>query len=114
MHDLLRKWLNKKGVKDQSELDNTPMPDGSPTELDVFNEYKAGLAKKDLTVDDLKNYCLGQVGYIEVKWADYALDDAKKAQLIPYHTVYKALVNVIEGSVATREAMEKQLENLIK
>jgi len=114
MHDLLRKWLNKKGVKDPSELDNTPMPDGSPTELDVYNEYKAGLAKKDLTIEDLKKYCLGQISFIEAKWADYDIDNNKKAQLLPYHTVYKALINVIDGPIAVREAMEKQLEQLTK
>ena len=114
MHDLLNKWLHKRGFKSPDELSNEPMPDGSPTELDVFNEYKAGLAKKDLTLDDLKQYCLAQVSVIESKWADYAVDEARKAQLIPYHTVYKTLVSVIDGPVATRTAMEKQLEQLTK
>lgn len=114
MHSLLNKWLEKMGVKSPDELDNTPMPDGSPTELEVFNEYKAGLAKKDLTLDDLKNYCTAQVSVIEAKWADYGLDQTKKAQFIPYYTVYKAMINVIDGPVAVREAMEKQLENLTK
>jgi hypothetical protein len=112
MHNLLTKWLEKRGVKSPDELDNTPMPDGSPTELEVFNEYKAGLAKQDLTLEDLKNYCLAQISVIESKWADYSIDDSKKSQLIPYHTVYKTLINVIDGPVAVRTAMEKQLEKL--
>jgi len=114
MHKLLEKWLNKQGVKSPDELDNTPMPDGSPTELETFNEYRRGLAKQDLTLEDLKNFCLSQVSVIEYKWADYDLDARKKAEFIPYHTVYKILISVIDGPVANREAMEVQLEKLTK
>ena len=114
MHSLLSRWLEKRGVKSADDLDNTPMPDGSPTELEIYNEYKKGLTKEDLTMEDLENYCLGQVSIIEAKWADYNVDKAKKAELLPYHTIYKAILNVIKGPVAVREAMEKQLEQLTK
>lgn len=114
MHKLLEKWLQKSGVKSPEELDNTPMPDGSPTERQTFEEYRAVLSKKELTLEDFKNYCLGQVGVIEAKWADYDTPNSRKAELIPYHTVYRTLVSIIESPLSARASIEKQLEELTK
>jgi len=78
MDKLLTKWLEQKGVKSPEDLDNTPMPDGSPTERETFENYRAGLDMKEVTVTNIKNFCKGHVGYIEAKWADYDLDAKKK------------------------------------
>lgn len=114
MHKLLQKWLDKSGVNSPEELDNTPMPDGSPTERQTFEEYRAVLAKKELTLEDIKTYCLGQVGVIEGKWADYDTPNTKKAELIPYHTVYRTLVAIIDSPISARATLEQQLEELTK
>lgn len=85
MHSLLSKWLEKRGLKDTSELDNTPMPDGSPTERQIFESYKAMLSNEPVTLETFKEFIASQIGVIEGKWQDLNLDQSKKAQLIPYH-----------------------------
>lgn len=114
MHALLNKFLDKAGVKSPEELDNTPMPDGSPTERETFEEYRSALSKKELTLSDFKDYCLRQVKIIENKWADYDIDNAKKSELIPYHTVYKTMVAIIDSPSGNREALINQLEQITK
>lgn len=114
MHSLLTKWLANKGIKNPEELDNSPMPDGSPTERETFEQYRSILAKDELTIEDIKEFCSLQVGLIEGKWSDLTIENAKKAELIPYHTVYKTILNAIGSSKIIREALEKQLEQLTK
>lgn len=109
---ILDKWLHKKGVKDPSDLDNKPMPDGSPTEKQTYEIYKAILGKEQLTLDDIKKFCERQLSVIETKWTDLNLEQIKKAEMIPYHTVYKTLLLAIDSPKAAREALEKQLEQL--
>lgn len=112
MHKLLTKWLQQRGINSPEDLDNTPMPDGSPTERQVFEEYRKALVKDELTVADIRSFCESQISNIENKWADIEFN--KKVELIPYHTVYKALINTIDGDKSVREAMERQLESLTK
>jgi hypothetical protein len=112
MHKLLTKWLEQRGISSPEELDNTPMPDGSPTERQVFEEYRGALSKKELTIADLKLFCQGQIAVIENKWS--TPEYLHKAELIPYHTVYKAIINTIAGDQSARESMERQLEQLTK
>jgi len=114
MHKLLQKWLDQRGIEKVDDLDNTPMPDGSATERDTFNEYRQALMKKELTLKDFSDYCKRQVGIIESRWSDYTLDNARKAELIPYHTVYKTMVAIIDSPIANREALIDTLEQLTK
>ncbi len=114
MHKLLTRWLGKRGFNSPEELDNTPMPDGSPTERETFEQYRAILDKKELTLDNLKEFCTNQMSAIETKWADYALGEMQKAELIPYHTVYKAIRSAIDSPKHTRELIEQQLTELTK
>jgi hypothetical protein len=112
MDNLLTRWLEKNKVSTPEELDNTPMPDGSPTEREVFEEWRKALSKKEFTLADLKEYIQGQIGVIETKWADYEYKD--KEQLIPYHTVYRTLLGVIDSPQTNRAALEEQLNKLTK
>ena len=114
MHPLLQKWLKKRKIKSPEELDNTPMPDGSPTEKESFEQMTTVLAKKELTLADIEEFCQGQVGIIELKWADHDVSSDKKNALIPYHTVYNAILNTIKGHQETREAVERQLQDALK
>jgi hypothetical protein len=114
MHGLLTKWLEKRGIKSPEELDNTPMPDGSPTERETFENYKKILDKEELTLADVKEFCMTQIKTIEQKWADYSIDQNVKAQYIPYHTVYNAILNAINSPRGMRETIERQLNSLIK
>lgn len=111
---ILENFLRSKGVASPSELDNEPTTDGSPTELDIFNKYKDALSKEELSTENIKNFLTRQIAIIEMRWKDYSLENNKKAELIPYHTVYKTLEQAIGAPKAEREQLENQLNNLIK
>lgn len=106
MHTLLEKILRKRGIKDISELQDE--------EKATFDNWKSVLGKDELTVDDIKTFCASQVELIETRWKDYALENAKKAELIPYHTVYKTLLTAIDSPKVAKEALERQLIELTK
>lgn len=105
-------FLKKKGVQSPDELDNTPNTDGSPTERETYERYRKILSKEELTIEDIKLFLQGQIGIIEQKWKDYDTPNDKKAELIPYHTVYKTLEQVIRSPKAEREQLEAMLNQL--
>ena len=113
MHQLLYKWLAKRGIKNPTELDDTPNPDNSPTEKQEFEKYRAMLSVEPVTLESLKSFIKAQIGIIEGKWTDLNIPQERKAELIPYHTTYKILLHAIDSPVADREKAEKQLEQLI-
>lgn len=110
---ILDLFLKKKGLKSAAELDDTPNSDGSPTERQTFDNWKKVLAKEELTLEDLKRFLKIQIGNIEMKWKSYDTPNEKKAEFIPYHTVYKTLEQAISAPVAEREQLENYLNQLI-
>lgn len=114
MHKLLHKFLHKKGIASPDELDNKPLPDGSPSERETFENWRRILSKEKIEISDVRAFCDYQINRIETKWADYETEQAKKAELIPYHTVYKALIKVIDSPISERSQLEEQLNNLIQ
>lgn len=104
MHNLLTKLLNKKGIK--STLDMTP------EEKQTFENWDKTLSKKELTLEDIKHYCQNQLDIIEGKWKDMGINQAKKAELLPYYTVYKSILNAISSPQAARESLEQYLNQL--
>lgn len=106
MHGLLTKLLRKRGIESIEELD--------AEEVKTFQEWQAVLSKEELTIKDIKDFCQTQVDMIENKWTDLNLEQTKKAELIPYHTVYKTLLRAIDSPKAIREALEKNLIQLIQ
>lgn len=106
MHNLLLKLFEKRGIKDPRELE--------PEEKATFENWDKVLSKEELSLEDVKSFCQTQVSIIEGKWADYGTDNAKKAELLPYFTVYKTLLRAIESPKVGREALEKQLIELLK
>lgn len=105
MHSLLVKYLEKLGIKNPNEL--------KEEERVIYDNWQTILAKEQLTIEDIKQFCNTQISIIENKWADLNLDQAKKAELIPYHTVYKTLLVTMDSPKAAREALETQLRQLI-
>lgn len=103
--NILDKILKKRGIKNIDELDSE--------EKKTFEDWRRILSKDELTLDDIKTYCQQQIGIIEAKWKDYNLDNDKKAQLIPYHTVYRTLEQVLLAPKAERENLENQLNQLL-
>lgn len=105
MANILTRLLEKRGIKDATELQGE--------EKTQFEKWRAILSKEELTTEDIKQFCQQQVGIIESKWKDYALKNESKAELIPYHIVYKTLLAVIDGPKVAREQLEKYLNELI-
>ena len=105
MHSILYKLLGRRGIETIDELDTS--------EKNTFTGWEKILSKEELTVADIKSFCGSQVDIIEAKWKDYGLDDAKKASLIPYHTVYKTLLAAIDSPKAAKEQLEMQLNQMI-
>ena len=114
MHSLLSTLFKKQKIKDFDDLDNTRLPDGSPSERENFEEWNRILSVEDLTTEDLGKFCQSQLDIIERKWGDFKITNEKKAELIPHHTVYKAILAAIDGPKVAREAIEKHLIELIK
>jgi hypothetical protein len=106
MHSLLDKLFTKRGIKDANDL--------KPEEKVIFDNWRLILDKEELTIADVKEFCKTQVELIENKWHDYNLEQSKKAELIPYHTIYKTLLLAIDSPKSAREALEKQLTEFLK
>ena len=101
---ILSKILQKRGIKDVTELDKE--------EKESFEGYEKILSKEDLTLEDVKHFLESQIGIIETKWKDYG--NQNKADLIPYHTCYKTLLNLINAPQVERKALEDYLSQLHK
>lgn len=99
--NILTKLLKRKGIEKIEDL--------STEERVVFDNYKATLAKEQLTIEDFKRFLETQITIIEGKWKNYDLENAKKAELIPYHTVYKTLLQAIEAPLVEKRALEEVL-----
>ena len=72
------------------------------------------MSKEELTIDDIKEFCKSQIIVVESKWKDMSVEDKRKAELIPYHTVYKILLDTIEAPKVAREVLEKELIRLTR
>jgi len=105
MHSLIEKLLNKRGIKNPEQLDKD--------ERQTFENWQLVLNKDELTTKDIVSFCRSQVSVIENKWKDLEMSQAKKAELIPYHVVYKTMIAAIESPRAARDALEIQLNQLL-
>ena len=104
MLDILNKLLQKRGVQyEQLDIE----------EKKQFDDWKLVLTKEELSTQDIKDFCQSQVDVIEGKWQDLNLEQIKKAELIPYHTVYNLLLKVIDSPKEARDGLEKNLRQLL-
>ena len=105
MHNLLTKLFVKKGIKDITQLDKE--------EKAIFDNYERILSKKQLDIEDIKKFVEGQIGIIEARWRDLAVEESKKSALVPYHTVYKTILLAISAPEVERANLENYLIQLI-
>lgn len=105
MQSILARLLKKRGVESVDKM--------TPEEKLTFVQYEAVLSKKELTLEDLKIFLTQQIQKIESKWADMTLGSVQKAELIPYHTVYRTLLQTISAPEVERVALEKVLTQMI-
>lgn len=106
MHNLLSKLLRKRGIERLEELIDE--------EKSVYNAWDRTLSQDDMSVDKIKEFCNRMIGVIEAKWMDLEIDKEKKHDLMPYYTVYKALLGVIDGAKTEKERLERYLTQLIE
>ncbi len=74
---------------------------------------KRGITSVQDLSKDIKDFLKSQIAIIEGKWRDYGLKSADKAELLPLHTVYKALLTAIDAPLLEREQLEAYLLSLI-
>lgn len=101
MNSLIGRLLRKRGIDDVEKL--------SAEEKATVENYERILSKRELTVADLREFARFQVDKIEGVWRDQNVEQSRKAELIPYHTVYKTLLQAIEAPEAERKALESVL-----
>ena len=101
MKGILQKLLARNGIESFDKLDEE--------EKSTYRNWDRILSKEELTIDDLKFFLKTQVGIIEAKWKDYGTAREKKEELLPYYTVYKALLDAIGAPQQEREALEAYL-----
>jgi len=94
------------GIKSAAEL--------TPEEKVIFDNYDAILSKEYMTTDDVKQFCETQISVITAKWRDYNVENIKKAELIPYFSVYSSLRDLINSPQEARRRAEEELNKLIK
>jgi hypothetical protein len=105
MHSLIERLMKKRGINNPQEL--------QLEEKKTFDEWQLILNKEQLETDDIVAFIRAQIGVIENKWKDLDVPTAKKADLIPYHVVYKTLLAAIESPSHARKALEIQINQLL-
>ena len=105
MHNLLSRLLQKRKIKDFTEL--------SEDERETFEGWKKILGKEDLEMKDISKFCVSQIDYIETQFKDLNASTQKRERLVLLHSVYSALRNLIEGPKAEREQLEEYLTSIL-
>lgn len=105
MHQLLVKLFQKRNIVSVDEL--------SDEEKKQFYGWNAILSDEPVSAQQIETFCRAKIGAIEEKWSDLSLDASKKADLIPYHTAYRALLGVISTPKTQKEELERYLQTLL-
>ena len=115
MHPLLPRWLQARGFKSVEELSTEKMPDGSPTERDIFETYNRILSEKDeLDAEGIKRFCDSQLKQIKEELKNTDNVPKKIERLVLLMNVYDALIQAIESPKSERESVEKYLLGLLE
>lgn len=114
MHPLLAKLLQKRNVKSIDELSSEPMPDGSPTDRQTFEQWQRILSEKEeITVEKVREFCERQIHNIQGQMKNLDNSPQKNERLILLLNVYTTMRDVLQSSQAERENLERYLQALI-
>ena len=105
MNSLLTKILNKRGIKDTTQL--------IAEEKETYKEWDRVLSEEPVTVDRIKQFCEAQIGKIEAQWENIDNTSLKNERLIIVHTVYSALSKLITSPQVERMRLEEYLNKLL-
>lgn len=99
---ILSRLLEKRGVTEDSL---------NGEEKVQFDNWKRTLSGGEITVTTIRDFCTRMIDVIETKWRDFEYKDKEK--LLPSHSVYKAILGIIDGPKTEKEKLEQYLTNLI-
>lgn len=105
MSNILSRYLQKRGIKDVTEL--------SKEEKKDFERWKGILAVEKVTVDTILDFCNAQKSLIETQWENKDNSVEKNERLIIAHTIYSKLIKVITAPHAEKATLERWLEEQI-
>ena len=103
--NILSKLFKKRGIKDYTEL--------SGEERVQYENWKAILSKEDLSISDVKDFCNDQLTIIETQFKDLDRDLNKTERLVLLHSVYTAIMTLLDSPRVERENLEKYLTGLL-
>lgn len=102
---ILSKLLERKGIKDTSEL--------STEEHIQFEDWQRTLSKQDITLKDIEEFCTMQLANIGAQFKDLNTPKEKLERLVTLHSVYSTLKDIINSPRQERENLEKYLTQLL-
>jgi len=105
MIDILTRILNKKGIKDASELDTE--------EQETFNQWRKTLSEEPVTVDTIKEFCDYQLTLINQQFKDLDRTPEKTDRLVLLYNVYSSLKGVIDNPQVAKESLVKYLTGML-
>lgn len=110
MHPLVARILEKRGVKDLTDLNK----DEQATYRQWEQDYKTILAAEEaLTVDKVAEFCRHQVKVVESQWRNWDISREKMERLVLVHTVYKVMLDLLEAPQRRREQLEAELTSYL-
>ena len=114
MHSLLTKLLQKRGIKHVNDLPADPMPDGSLSDKQTFENWNRILSsKQEVTVENLRAFCDSQLKEIKAQMRNLDNTPSKNQRLQLLQNVYGAILDAMEAPKTEREALEKYLTGLL-
>ena len=105
MHQILTRLLNQKGIKNVTELSSDEKTD--------FDRWESILSDGEMTVEKIVVFCKNQLNIVENQWKNLDASTLKNERLIIAHTIYRALLDAIEGPKTNREFLESYLNQLL-
>lgn len=83
-------------------------------EKSTFDEWQKSLIAEPITIENLTGFIKSQKEKTENKLADPSIPKEQRFELLPYLTIYKALLGLIESPQAEKEAKEEYIKELLK
>ena len=105
MHKLLAQLLEKWGI--------TKIEDLTIVEKSDFDRWNEVLNIEDITVENIKAFIRSEKSKVEDKLANPEIPREQRLELLPYLSIYKALLGLIASPKVEREQAEKSLEQLL-
>ena len=105
MHILLSKLLDKRKIKHEEP---------SPEEKSDFDRWEKILSSGEITVKKIEESCRNQLVSIDAQMRSVDNSTQKNERLICLHSVYSAIIGLLSGPEAEKQALERYLSDLLQ